>query len=343
MPSLVFWVRYGSRAPGHVAIAATALALFDACLFFPLSWLEHTRSRQPSALLLLYFSVSLFFDIFQLKTLWINEYPPSIVGLGTACLCMKFVIAILESIEKFRFIAEEGKVYSPEDWSGLWNQGFCYWLNKLLWEGRHGHLSAEDLYPLSEDLSSQILDRNTVVSDSGLRGIGKALIESLGWSLLYPVLPRLLLAGLNISQPLLFKVILNYLQHVDGGWPAGMDSYIIVGIVVVYLGIAICTSIYWQLQQRNLTKIRGYLVCIVYRKVTEFPSHQTDTSAVTLMSTDVERVVQGLRNFHEAWANLIEVGLAIWLLERELQVASIAPVIVAIGELRQNPVTFALD
>lgn len=285
----------------------------------------------------------MFFDVFQVKTLWINEYPPSIVGFGTACLCMKFLIAILESIEKFRFVVVDGKAYSPEDWSGLWNQCFCYWLNKLLWEGRNGHLAAEDLYPLSEDLSSQVVDRNTVLSagESGLRGIGQALIQSLGWSLLYPVIPRLILAGLNISQPLLIKVILSYLQGVQGGWPAGMDSYIIMGIVVVYLGIAICTSIYWQLQQRNLTKIRSYLICTVYRKVTTLPSHQVDTSAVTLMSTDVERVVQGLRNFHEAWANLFEVGLAIWLLERELQVASIAPIIVAISELQQKPFNLA--
>ncbi|KKY16042.1 putative abc multidrug transporter [Phaeomoniella chlamydospora] len=53
-------------------------------------------------------------------------------------------------------------------------------------------------------------------------------------------------------------------------------------------------------------------------------------TAMTLMSADVEKIVQGFRNLHELWANLISVGIATYLLEQELGAACAAPVIVAL-------------
>ncbi|KAF4858699.1 ABC transporter atnG [Colletotrichum siamense] len=133
-------------------------------------------------------------------------------------------------------------------------------------------------------------------------------------------------------QPLLIKAILKYLQDTRAEDVAyEQDNFMILGTVLVYLGIAVSGSIYWQLHLRNLTKIRGLLVGAVYRKLTTVNSIQAENAAVTLMSTDVERVTQGLRVFHEAWANLVEVAIAVWLLQRELHMGSIAPVAIAIA------------
>jgi ATP-binding cassette, subfamily C (CFTR/MRP), member 1 len=38
----------------------------------------------------------------------------------------------------------------------------------------------------------------------------------------------------------------------------------------------------------------------------------------------------GLRLTHELWANTIQVSLATWLLERELGLACIVPIVIAI-------------
>ncbi|KAH0428389.1 ABC multidrug transporter [Colletotrichum camelliae] len=167
---------------------------------------------------------------------------------------------------------------------------------------------------------------------SGIWDICRAVIEALGWSSLYPVAPRLCLIGFNLSQPLLIKAILKHLQDARTKDVAhGKENFMILGTVLVYVGIAISGSIYWQLHLRNLTKIRGILVGAVYKKLTTVTSAQAENSAVTLMSTDVERVTQGLRVFHEAWANLVEVAMAVWLLQRELHIGSIAPVAIAIA------------
>lgn len=76
----------------------------------------------------------------------------------------------------------------------------------------------------------------------------------------------------------------------------------------------------------------------IYRKTTEISLTALDNSAaVTLMSTDVERIINGLRMMHEFWANLIQVCVATWLLQQELGVACVAPIAVSIGKFLLQP------
>lgn len=49
------------------------------------------------------------------------------------------------------------------------------------------------------------------------------------------------------------------------------------------------------------------------------------------MGNDVERVIQGSRYIHETWAVFVEVALATWLLERQLGLAIIGPLLLTIG------------
>jgi hypothetical protein len=78
--------------------------------------------------------------------------------------------------------------------------------------------------------------------------------------------------------------------------------------------------------------IRGSLGTAIYRKTTEISLTALDNSAaVTLMSTDAESIVMGLQFMHEFWANLIQVGISTWLLQRELGVACVAPIVLSLG------------
>ena len=48
------------------------------------------------------------------------------------------------------------------------------------------------------------------------------------------------------------------------------------------------------------------------------------------MTTDIDRIQGGCRDLHDIWANVIEAGLASWLLETELGFAFLAPIVVVI-------------
>jgi ATP-binding cassette subfamily C (CFTR/MRP) protein 1 len=54
--------------------------------------------------------------------------------------------------------------------------------------------------------------------------------------------------------------------------------------------------------------LRGVLVSAIYEKVTEISITSLDNAAaVTLMSTDVERIITGFVVTHELWAGLVQV------------------------------------
>lgn len=55
-----------------------------------------------------------------------------------------------------------------------------------------------------------------------------------------------------------------------------------------------------------------------------------DSAALTLMSTDIERIRMGFRQLHDIWASLIQVALCAWLLDRRLGVVFVAPIVVVV-------------
>ncbi|KAL3419086.1 ABC multidrug transporter [Phlyctema vagabunda] len=79
-----------------------------------------------------------------------------------------------------------------------------------------------------------------------------------------------------------------------------------------------------------MTMLRGTLISMLFSWTLTTKADQVETTAATsLMGTDVERIVQSLMVVHELWANIIELGIAIWLLERQLGIGSIMPLVIA--------------
>ncbi len=92
---------------------------------------------------------------------------------------------------------------------------------------------------------------------------------------------------------------------------------------------------YQHLTYRAITMVRGGLISLLYSKMTDLSITAADPgSALTLMSADIERITTGWQSMHEVWANVIEIGVAIYLLQRQLGAACGVPVGVALGEFR---------
>lgn len=90
---------------------------------------------------------------------------------------------------------------------------------------------------------------------------------------------------------------------------------------------------YQHLTYRAITMMRGGLVSMIYKKSGTLTIKDADPAAsLTLMSADIERIVQGWQTMHDIWANVIEIGLAIFLLERQLGVACVIPVAVSVSK-----------
>jgi hypothetical protein len=86
-----------------------------------------------------------------------------------------------------------------------------------------------------------------------------------------------------------------------------------------------------HLTYRAITMMRGTLVSALYAKATDISITAADpTAALTLMSADIERIDVGWRTAHEVWANLVEIAVAVYLLQRQLGIACLIPVGAAI-------------
>ena len=79
--------------------------------------------------------------------------------------------------------------------------------------------------------------------------------------------------------------------------------------------------------------IRGLLISAICKKSLQLPNDETNKQpAITLISADTERINLGLRNMHEVWANVIELGVAIYLLQREVGAVAVVPLFIAAGD-----------
>jgi ATP-binding cassette subfamily C (CFTR/MRP) protein 1 len=81
-----------------------------------------------------------------------------------------------------------------------------------------------------------------------------------------------------------------------------------------------------------ISRIRSALTAALYRHTTALRACDvSDSAAITLMGTDVERIVDALTQFHELWASVLQVGIATWLLARQMSFAALVPMVVCVG------------
>ena len=77
--------------------------------------------------------------------------------------------------------------------------------------------------------------------------------------------------------------------------------------------------------------VRSILIVEIYRKATVARIDTgRDSAALTLMSTDMDRINLGLRSIHDIWASIIQVALSSWMLYIQLGAVFVAPIVLVI-------------
>ena len=64
-----------------------------------------------------------------------------------------------------------------------------------------------------------------------------------------------------------------------------------------------------------------------------------EAAAITLMSTDIDRISFSLEQVMEIWARSVEIAIGTWLLARQLGWVSFAPLVVIGGKFHIYPNT----
>ena len=84
---------------------------------------------------------------------------------------------------------------------------------------------------------------------------------------------------------------------------------------------------------RLITQIRGGLVAVIFAKAVYLDAALAkDSAAVTLMSTDIDGIASGVTKIHDIWASVIELGLGLYLLQRQVGAACVLFLVPAVCE-----------
>ncbi|KAH9885049.1 ABC multidrug transporter [Xylariomycetidae sp. FL2044] len=303
-----------------------------------LSFLDHNRCPRPSILLSSYVFLTLIFDVVQVRTYWLassTRAESAFAAIFSTSFAVKVGIVFLEAQQKVRWVKWENEEHSPEETSGIFSLGVYFWLNKLFLKGYRGVMKVTDLYSLDSNISADILHGRFahILRKSNWHGqkygLALALARSLAVPLILPVPARLLLSAFRLCQPLLINSLLEYLTTPEAS-PVNHGYGFIGASFFIYSGIAISTALYWYFQHRMVYMGRACLVTAIYTKATEasITSGEESNASLTLMSTDIERIIFGFRNLHEILASPIEVAIASWLLYRQVGAAFVAPIII---------------
>ncbi|KAI1338782.1 P-loop containing nucleoside triphosphate hydrolase protein [Xylariaceae sp. FL0016] len=329
-----------SVKPGRftaLLVSSSAVRLLSAIFMGALSHLEHSRSPRSSILLNTYLSVAILLQAAQTRTYWLasGSIDEAVFSrLFTTTVVLEACILGLESRGKSRWIRWDAKDHSPEESTGIFGLGAFTWLNTLFMRGYKRILTLSDLYPLDQNISAEYLkpkfehhlEHLLSRSPGEDHGLAKALAKALAPHLLLAVGPRIAMGAFQFCQPFLISSILDYLQQPSASPTIG---YGLIGATsLVYTGIAVSGALYWYFQERAMYMARGMLASAIYSKTVNISASADDSAALTLMSADVERVIRGFLHMHEIWANIIQVGLACWLLSIQIGAAFVAPLIV---------------
>ncbi|GKZ84939.1 hypothetical protein AnigIFM56816_010499 [Aspergillus niger] len=329
-----------TRTDASVAVnAVTTVGILLLCVF---SYAEHNLSVRPSFLLNIYLGATLLFDIAKTRTLWlrhpedINQVIAILTSVGAG---LKILLLLLEATEKRFILKLEYENYPPEALAGIYNRSFFWWLNSLFRRGFSKVLGVDDLFALDKQLESKRLHRilkGVVAKDkeNGESSLLFACLKAFKWPILAVIPPRVMLAALNICQPLLLERSLSFSEQPVNKSTDNIGYGLIGAYILVYIGLGVTMGQYQHLTYRSITMVRGAVVSMIYEKACTLSTKDADpASSVTLMSADIERIVQGWQTMHDIWGNALEIGLAIYLLERQLGLSCVVPVGVAIVAL----------
>ncbi|KAK6075818.1 ABC transporter [Seiridium cupressi] len=315
----------------QASLAADVIGIVGAIGVALLSWFDHQRSIRPSSLLAMYLMIATILDVARLRTLW------SIPGATGAAIVFSLVLGltltalVLESTNKHQALRSP-REYSGiglEPFSGLWARIAYFWLLGTVRQGYHKILCVDDLPGMDPQLRSGVLHNKLEKEWSACDQTRKyslivSCFRAYSTALFSAVLPRLCLTGFTFAQPFMINTLTDWIQETDASESSGKGM--IGAYALVYLSLASATAFYWYQTFRFITRVRAGLISLVYQQTVQTRSIDLgDTTGLTLMGTDVDRIVLAFRSLHEVWASLLEMFLAIYLLERQLGVPCVMP------------------
>ncbi|KXJ95019.1 ABC transporter [Microdochium bolleyi] len=341
---LILWASLPPDSPIHTSasVPAAAIILVASLGFVGLSLLEHDRTLRPSFILTSCLALSVLLDLPRVRTLWLitgeTASAAAIPAIHSVSLGLRLAMAVVETVEKHRILAPEKVFPTVEDKTSPLSRSVFWWLVPLLRVGYGKEINLDDLYILEDDLVPEPLSAKLAEAWEKLPNkkaplaLYKLWLKTFIWPVLTPLPPKIMNSAFSYAQPFLITAGIN-LAIYPQVQPYNNYGYGLIGAYfIVYLGIAITNGQYeWRLH-RCAAKMKASVTGVIYQKALRLDLRSEGTSheaAVTLVGTDAHTIIQGLVQLHEVWSAVVEIGIGVYLLYRQLGLACVMPVAVS--------------
>ncbi|OKL62878.1 hypothetical protein UA08_01294 [Talaromyces atroroseus] len=282
-----------------IALSADIVGAIPVLTSLVLSFLKDQRSLNPSDILVLYFSASAMCALPRLRSLWIIHSVPIPRAIWTVITVGTVVVMTVESARKTRWLRSLYRQSSThEQTAGFWSGSFFIWALPFFQAGYTKDLQLADIPPVDDDLKGQSNVYELQVAWKRVR------------------------ARHRFRRHLLLQATF------------AANKWSFLSAVFGQLICLVSRAVYWRQTYRLVSRIRSGLTINIYRHITALPGRDVkNMEAVTLMGTNVERIVDTFTYIHELWASIIEVSIAIWLLTRQISLASLVPSVVCVASV----------
>ncbi|KAK0644149.1 ABC transporter [Cercophora newfieldiana] len=327
-------------AAGHgvttkTTLAAAALAFVSMLGLTILSIFEHSRDLRPSIILQSFLAATTLLDLPRTRTQWLLQDNTAVASLFTTTLLLRVVILVVESLQKWTDEKEWPDGASREMTHGIFGHTFLWWLRPLLLTGYKRDIRMEDLDEVDVDLRGETLGNRLLkawetVDKSRKHCLSIACLRTFLPELTLAFLPRMAYTGFTLSQPFLVRSTLTYISS-RPAMPRDYGYGLIGAFALCYIGIAVTTRFYMYLAFRTMAKVRGALVGSIYKAMLSIRAETGNSSAaLSLMSTDVDRLTITAYMLINIGPDIIQVALALWILSTQLGTSSISAIILCV-------------
>ncbi|PYH77469.1 P-loop containing nucleoside triphosphate hydrolase protein [Aspergillus uvarum CBS 121591] len=302
----------------RVWLVAQILQALDTCVAIVVTYFERAHSPRPPIWPSLHLFVAVLLDSVRARTFWLAS------NTNLAAIIISVTLGLRDQDS------------TKEESSSLWELCLLTWVLPTLKKGFFSPLTLEQVPPIGHSLTAERLMRRlqrrwNQVYQSRRNQLFFTVFRTFKTEFLHGVIPRLCFSAFTLMQPLLVNAMIKFVGSPDNQMTRNKGYGLIGASAIVYLGLAASKALYNRQAYRFVIGVRGALLATVYSQTLELgAADQGGTSALTLLGTDVERIATGLRDVHEIWASPIDIGLAVWLLGRQLAVSCIVPVVLSL-------------
>ncbi|KAH6648013.1 putative multidrug resistance-associated protein [Truncatella angustata] len=315
-----------------ILISSGTLQLCASILLAVLSHWEHRNAVRPSFLISAFLFLTSIMDAARARTQAQIEGQHIVASILIAIVIAKLVLLLIETKEKTRILLPEFSETSSELRSSLFTRAFFIWLIPVLSAGFKGVISSEDLPAINEKLSSEALTGK--VESRWKKDVPKG-----SYALMFDVLlsfpkefsivliSNAIQVGLQICQPTLTQELVTFLESPTT--PMNVGYGLLGGFFCISILNALLVPWGFHFSNRLMIKARGALVPMIYSKLMQCSGSDVNRStAFTLMTTDVEKIVDTWWRLLDPWTCLLKISIGTYLLYRQLGAVCCVPIIV---------------